>query len=291
MRISTTPQLIRQFTPVVVEAGLYVKRDDLFSIESSAPIRGGKLRQCLLMLEDMVVARLISAASIHSPQPAIVAYVARYLGVPSTIFVGGKQETVSLTLARSFGADIVRCPSGRHTVLFAKARELGRAGDFIVPFGMRPETPDRLFYEVCGAQVSNVPSHIQRIVIASGSGVTATAVAYGLSRERRIRPRITMINLGPDRRRQLLQTLQTLDPASAKWVKREIVLEALTPSQHHQFRYESPVQFQFGNIALHPLYEAKAFSWFTNHVDFDSSNTLFWVTGPPLDLTSLGESS
>ena len=284
--LSRTRKLVRQLTPVVVEAGLHVKRDDLFSIQVSVPIRGGKLRQCLLMLEDMAVSRLVSAASIHSPQPAIVSYVARHLGVPCTILVGGKQDTVSLTLAYSFGADIVRCPSGRHTVLFAKARELCRAGDFIVPFGMRPETPYRLFYETCGAQVRNVPAHIRTIVIASGSGATATAVAYGLWKERRAHQRITMINLGPDRRNHVLQTLRVLEPACAKWAERESVLDALPLSQHHQFRYESPVQFQLGKIVLNPLYEAKAFSWFTDCVAFDNSNTLFWVTGPPLDLAN-----
>jgi 1-aminocyclopropane-1-carboxylate deaminase/D-cysteine desulfhydrase-like pyridoxal-dependent ACC family enzyme len=274
--------LIRQLTPVVLETGLYVKRDDLFSIQVAAPLSGGKLRQCLLMLEGLTVSRLMSAASIHSPQSAIVAYVARHLGLPCRIFVGGKQETASLTLARSFGADIVRCPTGRHTVLFAKARGLRRDGDFIVPFGMRPERPSRSFYEVCGAQIRNIPSHIHTIVIASGSGVTATAVAYGLWNERRTHQRIAMINLGPDRRYQVLRTLREINQASARWAESENVIHAFQLSQRNRFRYESQVQFQLGEITLHPLYEAKAFSWFTDNVTFDPSNTLFWVTGPPL---------
>jgi hypothetical protein len=49
-------KLLHKSTPVVFEAGLYVKRDDLFELEPLASIRGGKLRQCVAMLAGTVSA-------------------------------------------------------------------------------------------------------------------------------------------------------------------------------------------------------------------------------------------
>src|SRR5215472_4696550 len=108
--------LFRTLTPVVVEEGLHVKRDDLFALEPSAVIRGGKLRQCIVILEGAEPTRLITASSIHSPQIPIVAYLANHTKIPCTVLVGGKRDTQSLILARRFGAEILRCRTGRHTV-------------------------------------------------------------------------------------------------------------------------------------------------------------------------------
>ena len=285
--VSEEATLLHNLTPVILEAGLHVKRDDLFALEAKAPIRGGKLRQCIAMLDGATISRLISAGSIHSPQPAIVAYVARHLGLPCTILVGGKHETPSLIMARDFGAEILRCRSGRHTVLFDAARRVAGHGDFIVPFGMRPERPYRAFYETCAAQVSNIPPDVETTVIASGSGVTATIIAFGMWMERRADQRIALINVGPDRHRQILETLWALSPSSAKWAEREIAFQIYPLGQQPGFRYEAPTSFSLGKIVLNPLYEAKAFAWFTRQVSFDACRTLFWVTGPPLGYSQL----
>jgi 1-aminocyclopropane-1-carboxylate deaminase/D-cysteine desulfhydrase-like pyridoxal-dependent ACC family enzyme len=263
-----------------------VKRDDLFALDPLAPIRGGKLRQCLTMLAGTSALRLISAGSIHSPQPAIVSYVAQYLGLPCIVLVGGKQETTSLALARRFGAEIVRCRSGRHSVLFATARKIAMTGDFIVPFGMRPPEPWRHFYQTCAVQAYNVPEHIRTIVIASGSGVTATIVAYGIWQQRCFGRRIALINVGPNRRGQILDTLQSISPECANWAIREDVFEVFPLNQHPGFRYELPVCFHIGRILLNPLYEGKAFDWFTRTIGFDANDTLFWITGPPIELSA-----
>jgi 1-aminocyclopropane-1-carboxylate deaminase/D-cysteine desulfhydrase-like pyridoxal-dependent ACC family enzyme len=270
-------------TPVALESSIYVKREDLFTIREADSIGGSKLRQCLLILDGLPVRRIISAGSIHSPQPSIVAYVAKFLGLPCIILVGGKRETVSLALARRFGADVIRCKSGRHTVLFAKAKGLAEENDFIVPFGMRPTKLSREFYEICASQVSNIPSTIETIVIASGSGVTATAVAYGMWKERR-KGQIAMITVGPDRRQQILETLCTLNRASAGWVEEQDIIRVFPLGQDPRFRYETPVQFKLGRIPLHPMYEGKAFSWFFKNVKFSATRTLFWITGPALNL-------
>jgi 1-aminocyclopropane-1-carboxylate deaminase/D-cysteine desulfhydrase-like pyridoxal-dependent ACC family enzyme len=272
---------LTKLTPIESESGLLVKRDDLFSIEKGSAIRGGKLRQCLLMLDGLSADRIISAGSIHSPQLAIVAYAANLVGVPCTILAGGKQETTSLSLARRFRADIIRCKTGRHTVLFAKAEELARSGGFTIPFGMRPRSPVSGFYETCGSQVLNIPSTVDEIVVASGSGVTVTAIAYALWKARR-KIILNVINVGPDRRRQILQTLFALNPACSAWADESSILRIFPLGQGSTFRYEVPVPFKLGRIPVHPLYEGKAFSWFFQNVSFTRNRTLFWLTGPLL---------
>jgi 1-aminocyclopropane-1-carboxylate deaminase/D-cysteine desulfhydrase-like pyridoxal-dependent ACC family enzyme len=283
---SQSSDLISTLTPVMLEEGLHVKRDDLFALEPKAAIRGGKLRQCMAILGDAEPTRLITAGSIHSPQIPIVAYVAHHIKIPCTVLVGGKRNTQSLILARRFGAEILRCRTGRHTVLFNTARTLQAPSDFVVPFGMRPREPCRRFYDACAAQVRNIPANIKTTVIASGSGVTASIVAYGLWLSHRWDHEIALVNLGPDRREQILRTLYALDPNSSKWVEKAHVLRVFPLSRQSNFRYEAPIPFQIGRIELNPLYEGKAFKWFMDNVDFDWKRTLFWVTGPPVELSA-----
>ncbi|WCM26336.1 hypothetical protein NDN01_20365 [Sphingomonas sp. QA11] len=260
-----------------------MKRDDLFSLEPSGRTRGGKLRQCAALVIGSGAARVITAASIHSPQSAIVADVARYLGIPSVVFCGGQMMTRPISIAQELGAEVKRCASGRHTVLFAEARRLCRSDDLIVPFGMRPAAPDPLFYSLCSAQVRNLPNHLNTIVLACGSGATALSVLLGLSRERRV-CRLLLVNVGPDRRNWILSMLEILDPEAAAWAIRNVTIEAAPLAQHPEFRYEARVDYELGGVPLHPLYEGKAFRWLLESQGdrIDAARTLFWLVGPPL---------
>jgi len=231
--------------------------------------------------------RFMSASSIHSPQSSIVAYMASYLDVGCTIYVGGRSETLPLQIARNFGAEIVRCPSGRHTVLFSIIQKALVPGDFVVPFGMRPSWPCESFYSTCALQVQNIPSNIDTVVVVAGSGVTATNIAYGLWRYRPTLTNIVLLGVGPDRRKEIVKVLGLLDRQCAHWVHSKNVLQHYPLNQQPGFRYESPVQFHLGRVALHPLYEGKAYEWFLRNVSFSRDRTLFWVTGPPLDSSAL----
>lgn len=260
-----------------------MKRDDLFSLGPSGRTRGGKLRQCAALLIGSGAARVITGASIHSPQSAIVADVARHLNIPSLVLCGGHMMTRPISIAQELGAEVKRCASGRHTVLFAEARRLCEPGDLIVPFGMRPSVPDPIFYSLCGAQVRNLPSHLNTIVLACGSGATALSVLFGLSRERRA-CRLLLVNVGPDRRDWILSMLDILDSEAAAWVTRNVRIEAVPLAQRSEFRYESGVDYELGGIPLHPLYEGKAFRWLLESEGdrIDAARTLFWLVGPPL---------
>jgi L-cysteate sulfo-lyase len=274
--------LLRKLTPVVIEDGLRLKRDDLFFLEEGSNIRGGKLRQCLSLVTTVAARRLITIGSIHSPQPAIVAYVAHKLGLGCTVLVAGKQDTLPLVLARSLGAEIKRCSSGRHSVLSSRARQLASPDDFVVPFGMRPQTPDVLFYDTSAAQIQNVPNEIDTIVITTGSGTTATILAYGLWLEQCARPRLVLVNVGPDRRQQILDILSKLDPECGRFAARVGFMATFPLGGTPGFRYEVRSEFNVGKIQLNPLYEGKAFRWYINNIDFDRERTLFWIVGPPI---------
>lgn len=251
-------------------------------------IRGGKLRQCIAMIEGQRVSRLLSACSIHSPQSAIVAYAAQRLGISCTIFVGGKSDTLPLRIATDFGANIVRCSSGRHTVLFSALRRQLIQGDLAVPFGMRPNWPCPSFYRTCALQVQNLPSQIDTIVVVAGSGVTGTIITYGLWLHRPTISKIVLLGVGPDRQREILKVLQVLDKHCVDWLVSKNIFQHCSLSKEPRFRYESPVPFRIGQVILHPLYEGKAFEWFMRNVSFARAHTLFWVTGPPLERSSPG---
>lgn len=271
-------QVLRALTPIQQTDRWILKRDDLFSVAPGSTVGGGKLRQCLALTSGHPCERLISAASIHSPQSAIVSFTARYLGLRCLILVGGTRETPSLRLARIDGAEIRRCSSGRHSVLFSKALEVARPNDFIVPFGMRPHFPDAAFFDLCSAQVENVPRDIRSIVLACGSGVTATAVALGLWRTKQAK-RLVLVNVGPDRRDNIFTTLEAIEPRAVGWLRSHSLLVVEPLAQLPGFRYEKPTHFEMGGVSLHPLYEAKAFKWYTETRNPDRRRTLFWVVG------------
>jgi hypothetical protein len=74
-------------TPIEKHEGVYFKRDDLFRPFSDIGISGGKIRQCLSLVENNLRdirkyhdATIATAASVHSPQSVIVARVAALCG-------------------------------------------------------------------------------------------------------------------------------------------------------------------------------------------------------------------
>ena len=71
-------------TPVQEVDGLHIKRDDLYAPFGPGEVNGGKLRQCVMLVNSVKkdYKSLLTYCSIHSPQAPITAAVARANGMP-----------------------------------------------------------------------------------------------------------------------------------------------------------------------------------------------------------------
>lgn len=178
-------------TPVQEVDGLHIKRDDLYAPFGPGEVNGGKLRQCVMLVNSVKkdYKSLLTYCSIHSPQAPITAAVARANGMPCRIVYGGTtRESVAALpmprLAMKYGASIVLAArSGRHSILHARAKELAaQENSFIVQYGINIIGYGDTLLTAVAAQTENLPDDIENLVMTCGSGITATGVMIGLHR-------------------------------------------------------------------------------------------------------------
>ena len=91
-------------TPVQEVDGLHIKRDDLYAPFGPGEVNGGKLRQCVMLVNSVKkdYKSLLTYCSIHSPQAPITAAVARANGMPCRIVYGGttRESVAALPMPR-----------------------------------------------------------------------------------------------------------------------------------------------------------------------------------------------
>ncbi len=173
---------MNRLTPVERRDGLWMKRDDLYEPFGPGEVNGGKMRQCMMLVDSVKehTTGLISCCSIHSPQAPITAATALAHGMECRILYGGTSreklmESPMPRLCMKYGATVILSTrSGRHNVLYAKARELKRPGDFIVQYGINLSGHSDVLLGAVAAQVENIPDELENLVMTCGSGITAS---------------------------------------------------------------------------------------------------------------------
>ncbi len=96
-------------TSVQEIAGMRFKRDDLYAPFGAGGVNGGKLRQCMLLVEAALRRRpdttgIITYCSIHSPQGPITAAAARHYRLPCIVAYGGGPATTQSPQALCLGS-------------------------------------------------------------------------------------------------------------------------------------------------------------------------------------------
>lgn len=181
---------MNKLTPVQSVGGLLFKRDDLYEPFGPGEVNGGKMRQCMMLLDSVKdeITGVISCCSIHSPQAPITAAAALAFGKRCKILYGGTSRAKLLEspmprLCLKYGATVLLATrSGRHNVLYAKAKELKGPEDFIVQYGINLSGHSDVLLGAVAAQVENIPDEIENLVMTCGSGITASGVMIGLNR-------------------------------------------------------------------------------------------------------------
>lgn len=270
---------MNSLTPVQVINGLTLKRDDLYAPFGETGVNGGKLRQCMMLLNNLngKYESVLSYCSLHSPQAPITAAAAKAHGMDCTILYGGTnadriKQMPMPRLAAQYGARIVvAAKSGRHTVLHSKAKIMAKeSSSFIVQYGINLTEHAEVLFQAVAAQVENIPDEIPNLVLTCGSGITATGVLLGIHFFGKQIQQIHLIGTAPNRERFIHSQL------SAAGADRKICYHDLFNSAG--FVYEKPVHQNWGGLQLHPQYEAKAMQWFKAS-KLKPEETLFWIVG------------
>jgi 1-aminocyclopropane-1-carboxylate deaminase/D-cysteine desulfhydrase-like pyridoxal-dependent ACC family enzyme len=253
-RSAQLAELAGLVTPVEEHGGLLVKRDDLFAAGGSA---GGKVRSCLALARSVPdVAGLVTAAARHSPQAAIVAGIARELGVPCAVVhpEAAGELTPELVRAQQLGAELIAVRPGYNSVICARAREQGAARGWLeIPFGMEC----RQAVQQNARQARALPP-APRIVVPVGSGMSLAGILTGMRDAGNWTP-VLGVMVGADRSGRLDKW------APGDWRTRARLVHCGLP-------YARAVQARIGEVELDPIYEAKA-------LPFARPGDLFWIVG------------
>ena len=269
-------------TPIECVDGVYVKRDDLYTV---AGVSGGKVRSCWALAQGAV--GLVTAGSRSSPQVNIVAHIAKRLGIPCRVHTPSGEASPEVADAIACGAERVTHKPGHNSVIIKRARDdADELGWTEIPFGMQCEAA----VQQTRSQVADIPKEVTRIVIPVGSGMSLAGVLRGLDDiGSTVEVLGVVVGADPTKRLDLY--------APENWRHRVTLVEASVD-------YHEMVDASLGDILLDPNYEAKCAEhlmpddllWIVgirrtaNMNDFESAvphQDPEWIVGDSLDIDSL----
>lgn len=314
-----------RITPVEERGGISFKREDYFAPLGHGGINGSKLRQCIYLVwrYGHGSAGVLSAASVLSPQHAMVASVARHFGLPSVHVLGATtyeaaRKHDSVAIAEAAGAQFDFIGAGWNPALKQRVRELHSTScrgfyklEYAISLGHlgTPVDEVREFQELGARQVVNLPHDMSRLLISAGSCNSAASVLWGLARSKRRPVPLHLIGIGHSCVYPwLAERLQVLGVKFSSaggrpwgWELDDTSGRAW-PVYYHDLvamkytTYQKWVPRSLEGVAGHPTYEGKCFAWLQDkRPDLLDGHPCFWVIGgePKADVMRryLGESA
>jgi 1-aminocyclopropane-1-carboxylate deaminase/D-cysteine desulfhydrase-like pyridoxal-dependent ACC family enzyme len=273
-----------ELTPVESHDGVLFKRDDLYKPFSDFEITGGKVRQCLRLVENSIVSiksdfngTIATAASVHSPQAVIVARVAREFGLRCIIGHGAKKplEHRAMQMCEAEGAELVTLVTSNayNNVLYSHLEKLRQKRNFFtINFGYQALTNPEVIIDMNANQVQNLPDDLDLLVINVGSGVSGAGILAGIERHKPYllnREAVWCVQpFGYDRRDVLAQSLE---------FGRRIHYKT------GNYSYHTPLTLHVGNVKLDQIYESKGFDYMIRNIvnfeDFQRMKVCYWLIG------------
>lgn len=265
-------------TPWESHGGRWYKREDYLAPLGYGSINGSKLRQTVWLLAGAHARgfrRVVTGASVLSPQTSMVAHAAAHLGLDATVMFGGTTRPSALAhpavaLARAAGATLDFTTSVGYNPALQRAVEdrAAHLGAYHVRYGISPDPDDVIaFHAVGAAQVANLPAGLRWLVVPCGSANSALSVLAGLADFSAAVERVTLIGIGPDRTALIEDRLRLLGAADAftrlyhrgdrRCGSGPILVDHFDLHSAGIFTYADRRPFCLDGIAFHPTYEGK----------------------------------
>lgn len=277
-------------TPVENHNGVYYKRDDLFQPYDDMPINGGKVRQCISLVENNLEhirrdcnSTIATASSIESPQGIIIARVAKEYGLKSVLAVGGGTDVNKLLdkhrllrACQSIGCDIRAVNKlGYNSVLYSKLQEMQKTEKFFMAmFGINVDSNPDSILGTTMRQVDNLPlDKINKIIVPVGSALMFTAILMALHKKGWLEHNkcIGIQIANTDRKK-------TIDGILGKAFFMEQINYDFILDPTYKYHTYVKSNILGTDIALDPIYEAKAHEYAIKH-NMLTEGSLYWVVG------------
>lgn len=284
-------------TPWEFRQGVYWKREDYFAPLGYGAINGAKLRQCIWLINrNRGAQRVVTAASVKSPQLPMVTAVAKHFGIPTTIIVGATSDKSSwkhpnVAIARNLGAEVEITSVAYNPVLqrAAISRRDAEPDAYLLEYGITTTNDDvevERFHALGGQQVSNIPQQVKTLVIPSGSCNTLTSILYGLARTpAESLQRLVLVGIGPDRSAFLRGRFESIRKVfgidlTKLFRSDEVYPHPVFPTSNDEARYvveyhdlhgrgiygyQDEAPFSYAGITFHPTYEGKVMNYLSNN--------------------------
>lgn len=266
---------VDDITPVEEYNGVYYKRDDLFRPFDPEPLNGGKVRQCLTLIESNLEDirtnhgnTVATVTSINSPQGIIIARVCQEFGIHCIIGVGGpgKNDNNICDEIRKCGGEIITLSGIAYdNVMYSKLMELHKTRPFfVIKFGINVEESTEI-RDYIANQVVNIPDDVVNIVIPTGSGICAGSILYGMKKFGK-KANVHVIQIAGFDRTKTINKIESSVPYNYVAYKK--------------FPYSKKVKvFITKDFQLDTVYEAKGYDWMELNIDTVKEKTLFWCVG------------
>jgi 1-aminocyclopropane-1-carboxylate deaminase/D-cysteine desulfhydrase-like pyridoxal-dependent ACC family enzyme len=268
---------IDDITPIEEYNNIYYKRDDLYTPFLPEPLNGGKVRQCITLIQSNleriktehggVVATI---TSINSPQGIIVSRVCKEFGLRCIIGVGGQginNNKICDEIRKNGGEIITLSRMAYDNVLYSKLKDLEKetgSNYFKLKLGINVGESAEMRDSIAN-QVVNVPEDTQTIIIPTGSGIIGGSVLYGLKQLGRNHRVIIVQIAGYDR-------TKTINNICSDYPYEYIAYD--------KYPYSKKLKiFITPTFQLDTVYESKGYDWMLNNIDTEKEKTLFWCVG------------
>lgn len=276
-----------ELTPVELHNGVYYKRDDLFAPYSDTPINGGKVRQCIALVENNLEhirkncdSTIATATSIESPQGIIISRVAKEYGLKSIIAIGGGTDAQKLIdkhrLVRASydqGSEILAVNKlGYNSVLYSKLKELNQTRKFFIAlFGINVDSNFEAILGTTMHQFENIPQDIHTIIVPVGSALMFSAILLA-AKQHNFKGKIIGIQIaGVDRKK-------TIDDIISKKYFMQRIPYTFVLDKTYKYHTYVKQNILGTDIPLDPIYEAKAHEYALKN-NLLTTGSLFWVVG------------
>lgn len=249
-------------TPVEIHDGIYFKRDDLYQPFSDFGISGGKVRQCLYLVESNLATikadcegTIATAASVFSPQATIVARIAKEFGLRCIIGVGSDKplKHKAMQMCADLGAELITLVrhNAYNNVLYGKLAELNKTRKFFtINFGYQAATNPEAIIEMNMWQVQNIPDDLDYLIINAGSGVTASGILAGVQN---FKPYLF--------KKGEIHVIQPFGYDRRNIISRYLDFGNIYSYHQSKYSYHTPLKIDVGSIHLDEIYEAKAYDY------------------------------
>lgn len=299
--LDATPwsEWLEDLTPVEVIDGVWVKREDAFAPLGFGGINGSKLRGLIMMMSSFD-SRVVTAASVRSPQHGMTAAVAAHLSMPCLNIVGATNprsaaKHVQPQIAARFGAQFEFIGGAYNSSLQPRAKQ--RAFEIraaVVPYGITPEPFEHeRFHSLGGLQTVNLPD-VGTLIVPTGSCNSLLSVLYGLHHNPRPTSlrRVVCVGIGPEKIKMTWERMGRLGIQGGyrynaeTCLKRDPIarnyLELVYVDAFQEYSYDQLVKQKLGDLVLHPTYEAKVVRYLRDHhPHLLSLDSCLWIVGGP----------